>query len=103
MITIADAQRMVGEWCTSRALDDVPIFNKLLFLIVEVCEAVQEMKHEDNPSMSKIGIELADVLVYLLDVSNRLGINLEGYFNSKMAILKKRGKQHRHSKLSFEG
>ncbi|WP_122646871.1 MazG-like family protein [Enterococcus mediterraneensis] len=58
---------------------------EFLLLYGEVAEAFDAYKKNDN-----IGDELADVAIYLLGLSEILGIDLEAEIQRKMTINKKR-------------
>ena len=122
MTTINEAQHRVKEYNTSHGFDELSIFKKLVFQMVEGHEALAEivnvlgswleiqhrtaklvdyLKKTGVDDKERIGKEFADIFIYLLDSCNQLGISLEEAFRLKYQELLKRDVKHRHSEMVF--
>lgn len=71
---------------TGSGRDDTLV--RLCLIHSEVSEAAQEVKRHGvtAETRGKIGMELADILIRLLDLSENLGINLGSYAEEKMRL-----------------
>jgi NTP pyrophosphatase (non-canonical NTP hydrolase) len=87
-----DVQRYVAEMEVERGFADSTVLEQSLKLGEEVGELFRAIrKHADMPvdSTSVIGSvdeELADVLIYLCAIANRLGIRLDEALRRKEAV-----------------
>ena len=64
---------------------------ELAFVVTEVGEAIE---HVNNKNEEEVRLELADIVIRVLNFCNRKSISLEEYIIKKDAINKKRGKLH---------
>jgi NTP pyrophosphatase (non-canonical NTP hydrolase) len=94
--TLANLQIYVRDMEVERSFDDQTIIHKCLLLGEEIGELFKAIRKSDGlkvDSSSRIGAadeELADVLIYLCSIANRLGVDLEQAFRQKEAINHKR-------------
>lgn len=95
--TLKDIQNYVAELEKERNLDNEDITKKFLMLTEEVGELFtadrknpKVIKPDHNPEFGSIDEELADIMIYLCSISNRLGIDLEKAFRNKEEINKNR-------------
>jgi NTP pyrophosphatase (non-canonical NTP hydrolase) len=94
--TLTDLQEYTKHQLRERGFDDETVTEKCLLLGEEVGElfkAVRQhtnIKTDQHAEKSSIEDELADILIYLLDISNKLDIDLEKAFLSKEEKNKKR-------------
>jgi len=70
---------------------------ELFMLLMEECgelakaaRNIQKLKIDKTSEQFKVGNEVADVFIFLLDICNRLEIDLEKSFREKEEINKKR-------------
>lgn len=94
--TLADFQSYVAEMVKERGFDKETV-PEMFMLFLEECgemakavRKTQNMKTDKNSEQFKLEGEAADVFVYLLDICNHLGVNLEKAFRDKEEINKKR-------------
>ena len=93
---ISNLQDYVRSVLSERGFDDETVLEKCLLLGEEVGELfkairkTQEMKCDDNSKFSKVEHELADVLMYVMDIANKCGIDMENAFIEKENINKER-------------
>jgi NTP pyrophosphatase (non-canonical NTP hydrolase) len=93
---LKDFQKYVSEMETERGFDNEPTIQKCLLLGEEVGELFkavrksENIKIDHNSDVGTIENELADVLIYLLEIANRYDIDLEKAFRDKEEINKKR-------------
>lgn len=94
--TLGELQEYVKATLRERGFDDEPVIEKCLLLgeeIGELFKAVRKhstIKCDDRSSFGNVEHELADVLIYTLDIANKFNIDLEGAFRSKEEINRKR-------------
>jgi NTP pyrophosphatase (non-canonical NTP hydrolase) len=94
--TLSDFQSYVSDMVKERGFDKetVPeVFMLFLEECGEMAKAVrksQNIKVDKNSEQFKLEGEVADVFIYLLDICNMLGIDLEKAFRDKEEINKKR-------------
>jgi NTP pyrophosphatase (non-canonical NTP hydrolase) len=99
--TLADFQQYVRDMETERGFTEGTLLQACLMLGEEVGElfkAVRKLENMKFDHSSKIGSaeeELADILIYLCSIANRLNIDIEKAFRDKEAINK--GRQWRNS------
>lgn len=94
--TLADFQEYVQRLEEERGFVDVSLVQNCLLLGEEVGELFKAIRKIDNMRTdpnSKIGTvteEVADVLIFLCSIANRLDIDIEQAFRDKEEINKKR-------------
>lgn len=94
--TLADIQRYVKELEIERGFTNVTLEQNCLFLgeeIGELFKAVRKAQNMRTDAKSKIGSvdeELADVIIFLCSIANRLDIDLERAFRDKEEVNKTR-------------
>jgi NTP pyrophosphatase (non-canonical NTP hydrolase) len=94
--TLSDFQSYVLDMVKERGFDKetVPeVFMLFLEECGEMAKAVrksQNIKVDKNSEQFKLEGEVADVFIYLLDICNMLGVDLEKAFRDKEEINKKR-------------
>lgn len=95
--TMQDFQQYVRTMCRERGFDDNTHEEKLLLFVEEVGEMAKAMRKRSRllldptkDNRDDLEGELADVLIYLLDIANGYGIDLEKAFREKEAINDKR-------------
>lgn len=94
--TLSDIQRYVIELEKERGFSDQDIFKKCLLLGEEVGELFKSVRHHTKMSVdthsktSPVEDELADLVIMICSVANRLNVNLEEAFRNKEEINKKR-------------
>ncbi len=94
--TLSDFQSYVAEMVKERGFDKETV-PEMFMLFLEECgelaKAVrksQNIKTDKNSEHFKLEGEAADVFIYLLDICNHLGVDLEKAFRDKEEINKKR-------------
>ncbi|MFA6295500.1 MAG: MazG nucleotide pyrophosphohydrolase domain-containing protein [Candidatus Paceibacterota bacterium] len=94
--TLADFQNYVAEMVKERGFDKETV-PEMFMLFLEECgemakavRKVQNIKTDKNSEQFKLEGEAADVFIYLLDICNHLGVDLEKAFRDKEEINKKR-------------
>lgn len=98
--TLGDIQRYISEMAVQRGFDDNNIPNQFLQLIEEVGELAKAAriasggKFAEDTSRKQASHEVADVLILLLDICNRLGIDAEVALREKESINKTRTWSH---------
>jgi NTP pyrophosphatase (non-canonical NTP hydrolase) len=87
--TLPELQEYVARTCRSRGWDQASDLETFLLFVEEVGELARAFRdHRDlfqeaGRPRGRVAEELADVLSYLLDLSNRLGVDLETAFRAK--------------------
>lgn len=87
--TLADYQKLVKQLVLERGYNEETVEQVMLLLTEEVGElakAIRKLNGQKTHTDSKVheaGEELADCLWLLIDLSNRLGIDLEQAFRDK--------------------
>lgn len=91
--TLKDIQDYVVLAEIERKRDHENIAKKFLMLVEEVGELMtanrkkpKTIKPDHNPEFASIDEELADILVYLCSIANRLNIDLEAALRNKEKI-----------------
>lgn len=94
--TLRDFQQYVAEMIKERGFEKETI-PEIFMLFLEECgelaKAARKSQHIHTDARSEkfhIGHEAADVFIYLLDICNHFGIDLERAFREKEEINKKR-------------
>lgn len=94
--TFKDFQQYVADMVKERGFDKETV-PELFMLFLEECgefakaaRKTQNLKTDENSEKFKLENEAADVLIYLLDICNHFGIDLEKAFREKEEINKKR-------------
>ncbi len=94
--TLRDFQTYVAEMVQARGFEreNVP---EIFMLFLEECgelakaaRKIQKMKTDSGSEQFHLDHEAADVFIYLLDICNHFGIDLEKAFRDKEEINKKR-------------
>ncbi|PRW63106.1 MazG nucleotide pyrophosphohydrolase domain-containing protein [Actinopolyspora mortivallis] len=89
---LAEIQRYVAEMETERGFADSPVLEQCLKLgeeYGELCKAVRKssgLPIEAGSTTSDVGDELADLLIYLCAVANRLNIDLDHALRTKERV-----------------
>ncbi len=93
---LSDVQRYVAEMEDERGFSDRGVIQQCLLLGEEVGElfkAVRKQQHmrvDHNSMIGSVEEELADVLIYLCAIANRLDIDLDTALRRKEAINEQR-------------
>ena len=94
--TLRDYQQYVAQMIIDRGFDKETV-PQLFMMLMEECgelaKAARKQSHIKTDAQSevfKLGHEAVDVLMYLLDICNHFGIDLETAFREKEALNKKR-------------
>lgn len=94
--TLTDIQQYVTELERERGFSDQVVLEKCLLLGEEVGELFKAIRKKTNISIdlnSKVGgveEEIADIMIMLCSVANRLDVNIERAFREKEEINKTR-------------
>lgn len=94
--SLKDIQDYIRIVLRERGFDEETIVEKCLLLgeeIGELYKAVrksQGVKCDDTSKFGKVEHELADILMYTMDIANKFGIDLEEALKSKEEINKQR-------------
>lgn len=94
--TTADFQNYVAEMVKERGFDKETLPEMFMLLMEECGELAKagrkagNMKTDKNSEHFKVEGEAADVFIYLLQICNHLGVDLEKAFREKEEINKKR-------------
>jgi len=94
--TLADYQEHVKVLELQRGFSDQSVIEKCLLLGEEVGELfkavrkAQRLKMDANSNVGSVKEELADIMIYLCAIANRLNIDLEQAFREKEAVNMKR-------------
>lgn len=96
-LTLKDFQKYEREMEEARGFTEQTILQKCLMLGEEVGELFKAVRKAEGVKIdrknSKIGDipeELADILIFLLSIANKYGIDLEKAFRDKEEVNKKR-------------
>ncbi len=93
---IRDLQKEVSEFSKLKGFESSSIENRVLYLITEIGEITKEVlklekPHYDHTKIKEeIGLEIYDAVWNLVDLANKLDIDLEDAFQKKMKINKSR-------------
>ena len=94
--TLKDFQNYVAELVKERGFDKETL-PQIFMLFLEECgemakaaRKTQNIKSDKNSEDTHLDHEIADVFVYLLDICNYYGVDLEQAFREKEEINKKR-------------
>lgn len=94
--TIHDYQTYVEKMVKERGFDKETVPEMFMLLLEECGEMakaarkMQNIKSDKNSELFHLDHEIADVFIYLLDICNHFGIDLEKAFRDKEEINKKR-------------
>lgn len=91
--TLPQLQDYIARACTERGWDQATDLERFLLLVEEVGELARAMRdrrglfQEEGSARAQAHVaeEMADVLNYLLDLANRMGVDLEGALRAKEA------------------
>lgn len=94
--TLPDFQRYIATMVKERGFDKGTI-EQVFMLFLEECGEMAKaarksagMRTDQNSKKYELGHEVADVFIFLLDICNRYGIDLEQAFREKEEINKQR-------------
>ena len=94
--TLRDFQNYVAELVKERGFDKETL-PQIFMLFLEECgemakaaRKTQNIKSDKNSEDYHLNHEIADVFIYLLDICNHYGVDLEQAFREKEEINKKR-------------
>lgn len=94
---IKDFQEYVVQLEQERGFLDQSVQDKCLLMGEEIGELFKAIRKyhtslgvDSNSKVDDAGSELADILIYLLSIANRLDVDLEQAFRAKEEINKKR-------------
>jgi len=88
---LADIQQYVAEMARQRGFDDETVAQKFMLLGEEVGELARAarksagIKVANDTAKAELGSEAADVLFVLLNICNKLDVDLEAAFKTKEA------------------
>jgi NTP pyrophosphatase (non-canonical NTP hydrolase) len=94
--TLADLQQAVARLTKERGWDERSLAEIYLLFTEEVGELAKEVRYHEGIQRdasrppSVIQSEFADVLIILLDLANRAGVDLDQAYHAKMAVTAKR-------------
>lgn len=94
--TLIDIQKYVAELEHERGFARQGVLEKCLLLgeeIGELFKAIrkhQNISHDINSKFGAVGEEIADILIMLCSVANRLDVDIEGSFRAKEEVNKTR-------------
>ncbi|WP_255294081.1 MazG nucleotide pyrophosphohydrolase domain-containing protein [Bacillus toyonensis] len=86
-LTITDLQKHVEEFSREKGFENTSLEQRTMYLISEVGELSKSLLKEDK---TDIGLEMFDVVWNLVDLANKLNIDLDQSFKAKMEINKDR-------------
>ncbi|MFH1644608.1 MAG: MazG nucleotide pyrophosphohydrolase domain-containing protein [bacterium] len=93
---LQDIQKYVSELEKERGFTSETIIQKCLLLGEEIGELfkairkLEKIKTDNNSKINSVENELADILIYLCTIANKLNIDLENALRNKEEINKKR-------------
>jgi len=97
--TLTDFQSYIAEMVKERGFDKETV-PEIFMLFLEECgemakaaRKTQNIKRDSNSKDHQLDQEIADVFIYLLDICNQYGIDLEKAFREKEEINKRRSWQ----------
>lgn len=94
--TLADFQKYVKQLVQERGFSDESLPELFMMFLEESGELARSarkwtsMKSHEGKELTTVGHEAADVFIYLIDICNSLGIDLEKAFREKEELNKKR-------------
>ncbi|SEO75327.1 MazG-like family protein [Paenibacillus sp. OV219] len=93
-MNISELQQYVHGFSEAKGFDKSTIEQRMLFLMTEVGELSKEVLsisfHPEREQSENLGYEMFDIVWNLMDLANKLGIDLNQAFEAKMAINDKR-------------
>ena len=98
--TLRDFQEYVALLVKKRDFGKNIVSEKFMLFLEECGEMAkaarktQQMKTDKNSEVFQLSYEVADVFIYMLDICNHYGIDLEKAFREKEEINKKRVWEH---------
>lgn len=92
--TLPRLQRYMADVCRERGWDSSSVLETFLLFTEEVGELAKAIRNHQGlfpeegkpPRDRELEAEMADVLSYLLDLANRLDVDLEQAFRDKEAV-----------------
>ena len=90
--SLEDIQQYVADMEAERGFSDRPLIEQCLQLGEEVGEVFKAVRKHQNihldpdSKVGKVGDELADVLIYVCAIANRMGIDLADALRDKEAV-----------------
>lgn len=94
--TLQDYQKYVSEMVKERGFEKESIAEIFLLFLEECGELAkaarktQSVKSDKNSEVFEVSKEASDVFIYLLNICNRFGVDLEQAFREKERINKRR-------------
>ena len=94
--TLADLQADIAQLTKTRGWDQRALAELFLMFTEEVGELAKEVRYREgiqrdaNRAEADLNGEIADVLIILMDLANRLDVDLESAFRAKRAITDRR-------------
>lgn len=94
--TVQELQQYVKRVTVERGFDDESVEQKFILLVEEVGELAKAMRHvsgikfADNTSRTELSEEIADVQFLLLNIANKLGVDMVEAFEAKEVKNRKR-------------
>jgi len=94
--TLVDYQKYIEEMVIERGFENVPVEHRFILFVEEVGELARAMRKRlamsfaEDTKLAELEDEAADVFIYLLDICNKLGVDLEAAFRQKEEKNKKR-------------
>lgn len=90
-VTVADLQEYVKEMYEERGFSEQTIDREFMGLVEEVGELAEVIKNITKPNRAKqkvydIGAEIADVLLYLVCIANRMNIDIASEVEKKEKV-----------------
>lgn len=93
-MNLTELQKHVAEFSKSRGFDQNSVEMRMLYLTSEVGEVAEEVlkiaEKDKDASKENLGMEIYDVIWNLLELANRLNINVEESAKQKIEINKNR-------------
>ncbi len=94
--TLSQLQKYVQDMVQERGFTEVTLSEQFMFLLEECGELAKaarkftNLKNDKNSESFQVAHEAADVFIFLLDICNKLDIDLEKAFREKEEINKQR-------------
>ncbi|AZN38281.1 MazG nucleotide pyrophosphohydrolase domain-containing protein [Paenibacillus albus] len=93
-MNISELQQYVRDFSEAKGFDKSTIEQRMLYLMTELGELSKEVLsvsfHPDREQSENLGHEMFDIVWNVMDLANKLDIDLNQAFQAKMAINDKR-------------